>query len=499
MAGRRAGKALTPFDLADLPALAKGEQVSIVRFSGIDRKISRFEAEFYIANSLLDIECFTGEDIIELGQYNSIYGLNSDGKGFPVLRMNEFNGIFTGKPNQYSEKFSEEDFNLYSLKKGDILICRTNGNPKLVGKSALASKDYPYIYESHLFKIRPYNNLINPETLVVYLNTFHGKLEIEKFSMQGNQANFSLAKFKEMRIPKFSPELNIIIQDIINLSFSNLTNSENSYQQAQDLLLTELGLMDWQAGHQLSFVKNSADIFLAERMDADYYQPKYDEIIAAIKAYEGGWDRLGNVVLIKKSIEVGSDEYIDEGVPFVRVSNISPFEVTEEKYISEVLYSELTPYGDNLPFEDSKNHQPQQGEILFSKDGSPGIAYHLRDVPQKMIVSGGILRLKNKTDKVDNEYLTLVLNSLLMQEQVKRDVGGSVILHWRPEQVKATIIPLLPDPKQQDIQQKVTESFELRKQSKRLLEAAKRAVEMAIEENEDKAIAWLEAQNIGMQ
>lgn len=38
----------------------------------------------------------------------------------------------------------------------------------------------------------------------------------------------------------------------------------------------------------------------------------------------------------------------------------------------------------------------------------------------------------------------------------------------------------------------VIESFNLRKQSKHLLECAKRAVEMAIEQDEKTAMSWLE-------
>lgn len=41
------------------------------------------------------------------------------------------------------------------------------------------------------------------------------------------------------------------------------------------------------------------------------------------------------------------------------------------------------------------------------------------------------------------------------------------------------------------IQQKVTESLDLRKKSKHLLECAKRAVEMAIEQDEQIAVKWL--------
>jgi len=109
-----------------------------------------------------------------------------------------------------------------------------------------------------------------------------------------------------------------------------------------------------------------------------------------------------------------------------------------------------------------------------------------------MIPSGGILRLKLKNKQINEDYLTLVLNSMIVQEQINRDVGGSIILHWRPEQVKQTLIPLLDDEKQRDIQQKITESFGLRKQSKHLLECAKRAVEIAIEQNENAAIKWLQ-------
>lgn len=109
-----------------------------------------------------------------------------------------------------------------------------------------------------------------------------------------------------------------------------------------------------------------------------------------------------------------------------------------------------------------------------------------------MIPSGGVLRLLPKNNLVNNDCLTLILNSLLVQEQINRDCGGSVILHWRPEQVKETLIPILPEKVQEKIQQKSAESHALYKQSKRLLNCAKRAVEIAIEKGEKKALRWME-------
>ena len=297
-----------------------------------------------------------------------------------------------------------------------------------------------------------------------------------------NQSNVNAEELKRVEIPLVSNELQLRVTRLFDRAFNLVQASEEEYQKAQTLLLSELGLDNWQPKHKLSFVKNFSDTRHTKRIDADYFQPRYDEIVAAIKSYPGGWDTLGNLVTMQRSIEVGSDEYLDEGIPFVRVSNLSPFEITEEKYISKRLYEMI------------QEHQPGQGEILLSKDATPAIAHYLRTQPSRMISSGGILRLKNRTDRVDNEYLTLVLNSLLTKEQANRDVGGSVILHWRPDQVEGTLIPLAHPETQAKIRQMVTESFDLRRRSRELLECAKRAVEIAIEQDEQTAIAWLDSE-----
>jgi type I restriction enzyme S subunit len=75
--------------------------------------------------------------------------------------------------------------------------------------------------------------------------------------------------------------------------------------------------------------------------------------------------------------------------------------------------------------------------------------------------------------------------------QVERDCGGSVILHWKPEQVKRSQIPLLPLSIQQKIASLVQQSHEARKKAKELLEIAKRAVEIAIENSEAEALDYI--------
>jgi len=439
--------------------------------------------------------------VLQSSQYGLSIAMNEDGNGVKIYRMNEISNMMCDRNILKYAPIIAEETEAYKLNDKDVLFNRTNSQV-FVGRTGIFRKfsKEPMVFASYLVRLIPDVNIITPEYLTTFLNTKYGILDIKRRArISINQSNVNAEELKRVELPLVKKELQALASSAFDDAFEYIQISESTFNEAENILLSELGLTNWQPKHQLTFIKNYSDTQQAGRIDAEYFQPKYDEIIKAIKNYSGGWDTLDNLVRIKKCIEVGSGQYIDEGIPFVRVSNISPFEMTEEKYISEELYKELTPNEEDIPFEKSKNHQPEQGEILFSKDGSPGIAYYLKEQPPKMIPSGGILRLKSKTDKINNEYLTLVLNSILTQEQVNRDIGGSIILHWRPDQVKETVIPILSEEKQLEIRQKVTESFNLRKRSKHLLESAKKAVEMAIEQDEETAITWLqkEMQNLG--
>lgn len=89
------------------------------------------------------------------------------------------------------------------------------------------------------------------------------------------------------------------------------------------------------------------------------------------------------------------------------------------------------------------------------------------------------------------DYLTLVLNSNIVQMQAERDSNGAIIQHWKPSEIENVVVPVLEMEQQKKIVELVQKSFALRKQSKQLLEDAKSAVEMAIEQGEKTALTWL--------
>lgn len=478
-------------------------QYSIVNYRQLEKMSFRVDAEFYRTifldtqnkirkNNWDYLENLT-ECIRSFGAYSLCNQIDYQENGIPFIRCKDIkDGLIDFSDVLYINKRANSLLWKSEVKPNTVLFTMSGS----VGNSAIATEELKYPLNSNQDIAKIYTNKkLNPYFLTAFLNCSYGKKQTSRLPIGSVQQHIFLWQLEKLEIPLPSNDLQSEIENVFKGGLFSEKESKNTYHQAQTLPLSELGLLGWKPKHRMSFVKNYSDTQQAERFDAEYYQPKYAEIVAAIKNYAGGWDTLGNLVSVKKCIEVGSGEYSDEGVPFVRVSNLSPFEITEEKYISDKLYSELTPdEGTGIPFTKSKNHQPKKGEILFSKDATPGIAHFLSEEPQKMIPSGGILRLKLKGNRVEPNYLTLVLNSLIVKEQINRDVGGSVILHWRPDQVKQTLIPILDEDKQEQIQRKITDSFNLRKQSKHLLECAKKAVEMAIEKDEETAMRWLENQ-----
>jgi len=271
------------------------------------------------------------------------------------------------------------------------------------------------------------------------------------------------------------------ISNFVSKSFNLIDTSNFLYFQAQTILLQELGLKDFKPKYKLSYSANLSDTFVFHRIDSEYFQPAYEELIEKVNKSIELKPLRKFIIGFQKGIEVGSENYEDEGKLFIRVSNLSVngFVERDQKYINDELYQQL-----------KGTYEPKVGDFLLTKDATPGIAYVVKE-PIKGIIASGILKLKINEREINKEYLALCINSLFGKLQIERDGGGSVITHWKPEQIKRLAIPILPNKIQQKIASLIKQSHEARKKAKELLEIAKRSVEIAIERNEKEALNYL--------
>ncbi|MBI4653654.1 MAG: restriction endonuclease subunit S [Nitrospirae bacterium] len=352
-----------------------------------------------------------------------------------------------------------------SLKVGDAILSSvgTIGNCAVITDSIL-----PANADRHVAIIRLSANKLSPYFLSVFLNSKYGRFQTLRESTGNVQPNLFIDKIKKLIIPTIKNHREI--SELAEKSNDMILAANLLYSQAENLFLEELGLKNFKPQENLSYVVNLSDVKSARRADAEYFQPKYKRMVEKIKKHN--LSLLGDPVTMKKGFEPGSNEYQDKGKLFIRVSSISKHGIIDkdQKYLSGELYQKLR-----------KDFEPKIGEILLTKDATPGIAYVLKEAIEGVVASG-IMRLKLK-ENIEAEYLTLCINSIVGQMQIERDAGGSIIAHWKPEQIKNLQLPIFPKPTQQKIADLVRQSHEARKKAKELLEEAKRKVEEEIENN----------------
>jgi restriction endonuclease S subunit len=435
------------------------------------------EAEYYISRTESNIKNIKGEDVIEFVQYGTSVELNEEGKGFPVLRLNEFDSYYIGNPAKFCDKISNQEFENLKLKKGDVLICRTNGNPNLVGRSAIVMDDTNFAYASYLFKVRPKKEIISSECLMIFLRSKYGRKQIDKYSMTSNQTNFSPAKFREIDIPIFSTAFqNHINEDVLN-AYKLLRQSQFLYTKSQTLLLIELGLQNWKPTQSNTEIQSFKNSFLqSSRLDAEYYEPKYYEIIEKIKQYANGHDCLKNVCTVD---DKNYNPMLNQQYKYVELSNIDG-----SGSIGGCMYE----LGANLPTRARK--KIRKGDIIVSSiEGSLQSCALVTLEYDEALCSTGFYVLKS--DKINSESLLVLFKSPVLQLLLKQNCSGTILTSINRSDLDKIVLPIIKQDVQQQIAQLIQQSFLLKKQSQQLLNIAKQAVEKAIEINEGTAIQFI--------
>jgi restriction endonuclease S subunit len=106
-----------------------------------------------------------------------------------------------------------------------------------------------------------------------------------------------------------------------------------------------------------------------------------------------------------------------------------------------------------------------------------------------------ILRIKNENPY----YVAFVLNSLIGRLQTEKLSAGSAQQELYPKDIESFVIPFVDEALQDEIKQKLLDSFEYKTKSQKLLDIAKSGVEKAIEEDEAAAMAWMESELQGVR
>lgn len=323
-------------------------EVSVLKLSEAqkDNESKRIDSEYfkkeYLENEAIikikDNYAFLENFIVKMTGGATPLGADYPDKGIPFLRVqNIMQNYFNVEDIVYISQQDDEYLKRSRLKFNDVLLTITGIS---YGKSAVVERDLVGAnINQHSVKIEVKN--INPYFLSTFLNSKFGKLQSDKKITGVTRPALDYQSIKKFLIPIFPMEFQLEIQNLVKDSHKALEESKELYKKAEETLYLELGLdpknpLQGLLDSKTNNPTNSPNISIhtlkesflkTGRLDSEYYQKKYEinEKIIMNKKYTV----LDNLVSITKSIEPGSNLYKNKGIPFIRVTNLTQYGLSE--------------------------------------------------------------------------------------------------------------------------------------------------------------------------
>ena len=463
--------------------MLEGLEISILNNHDIERTL-RFDAEFYSKKNLLlenrlkalNANKLTDYAVISDGNHMSISDSFTD-KGVPYYRGGDIYNMFIEQcPDPLyipRSVFNMKTMQRSHLKKGDILMSIVGA---IIGNLSLVSTDNDATCSCKLAIIRPFANL-SPEYMITFLMSEIGQSQIQRYRRGSGQTGFILEDFDQLLIPELSDKIDAFVKGCFNKAKQNYILSIEKYNSAVTLLYEQISLQNLQLNTSNIRIQNYKNSYLdSGRLEAEYYQSKYDVLFERLLKVD-----CKKIEEIKEINYRGfQPEYVDNGkIDVINSKHIlengldyDNFEKTDENSYDEVERSHVK-YGDILTYTTGANIGRTQA---YLSDRKAMASNHVN-----------MLRVKD----VNPIYLALVLNSMIGRMQTERACTGSAQAEIYPSDIEKFVVPILDEPIQETIASKVLESFAMKTESKRLLNVAKEAVEIAISDSEEKAIAYI--------
>lgn len=312
-------------------------------------------------------------------------------EGLPIIRIQNLN-----EPNKPYNFYDGEVDKKYYVEKGDLLISWSASLGVFIWNADKA------ILNQHIFKVNVNKDIIDKKFFFYATKT---KLNEMKSRVHGSTMKHITKKDFE-KIKLLVPPL-LIQKEIV----STLEKAENLKQRR---------------------IRTNEDM---NKVLQSIFSEMFGDPIKNKKGY--------NIKTIKEVCDKITDgthktpEYTEEGVPFLRVTDLTESNSTK-KFISKEEHKELI-----------KRCKPEKNDVLYTKNGTIGIA-KVVDWDYEFSIFVSLCLLKPNKNLIRPRYLEAFLNTPFALHQAKAHSKKGTITNLHLIEIKKIKIPL-PSLKEQDL------------------------------------------------
>lgn len=462
----------------------KGLESTIARSSELERTV-RIDAEYFqkrFLRSAALIEKWDRDHVAALshvsdGNHFSISD-NFVEEGVPYYRGQDVTGRFfveTAAPIHITrEAYDHKHMVRSHLKKGDVLLSIIG----TIGELSLFTSKAPATCSCKLAILRP--RKVSPEFLAIFLRSEHGRNQIERMTRGAVQKGLILEDMDQLWVPKVSDGFEKRIVATVQGSRATRDLTTQKQAEAEEVLLSAIGLANWTPPEPLAYTARAADAFASGRIDAQYFMPAKEQVKQSLAALPGQ--------LLSDRVDSIRDQWVPDRAPAtMRVRN---YDVTDA--LVPLLDAEKQPsFAADIG---SMKKVFKDGDVAISR-----LRAYLKEVAVvrtgddfPSVGSSEFIVLRPKGAVISPETLMVFLRSTPVQTILKWCQDGSQHPRFSEGDLLSIPVPDVVATVSENITKVVQDGFAARYRSQKLLDAAKRAVEIAIEDGEPAAISYLD-------
>ncbi len=284
----------------------------------------------------------------------------------------------------------------------------------------------------------------------------------------------SLVNLRTMPIVLLSENFQLAIERIVKLARGHDADAARMNESAQDTLLAALGLANWTPPEPLSYTARASDAFAAGRLDARFYAPR---IRALLDILGRDGRKLGDLARPRRQkfrpqdcanfnyIEIGDIDGAGAATSTPLPCDEAPSRATWHVRPGDIITSTVRPI------------RRLSAQIAPEQDG--------------YVASSGFVVIDPR--QVAPELLLTFLRLPVICELLDLYASASMYPAITDAHIFGLPLPQIDAAVETQVVANIRDARRAKAQAAQLLEAAKRAVEIAIEDGEPAALAFLDA------
>lgn len=381
-------------------------------------------------------------------------------EGIPFVRISNLKSLFIDETDiVHIPEIENNKHKPTHLVRGDLILSKT-ANP---AASYVNIPECNCSQDTIAVKLRG-NSCISSEFLTVFLNSKYGLLQMQRWFTGNIQMHLNLIECKGLLIPVFEKNIQTEIKDRFEAALLGIANSAKLLNQAEAIVLDEVGFNSLILKSNLTYTKNFLLSNEYNRIDSEYYQPRYEKIVAQIDKY--GSEKIEKAVKInnKKTVPKAKQKY-----KYIELADIS-----KDGFVNS--YS--LELGENLPTR--ARRIVESGDVIISSiEGSLTACALIDDELDGALCSTGFYAIKS--EKINPETLLTLFKSSMIRALMKKGCSGSILTAISQDEFEKIPLPIIGKEIQSKIALRVREAHQIRKKARNELKDLIKQVENRIE------------------